>query len=146
MKEVVHVKFINFLLGSRGKNEDGKLEIHFKSDSHSSALKRYLNFKNRKNNIDYLLDINIQQQQQLKTQVAKSNQNVVKILINCARYLSRQDLALRGHTEEDGSYFQLINLMSKYNAPIQHWLADKASRPYQVCNCYFFGEMYCDGI
>lgn len=81
-----------------------------------------------------MLDANIQQQEQSKIQVAKANQNVVKILINCARYLSRQDLAFRGNKEEDGNYIQLVHLMSKYNPLIQHWLADKANRPYQVCN------------
>ena len=54
LKEVVHVKFTNFLPGSQGRNKDGKNELHFNSDSHLSSLKRYLNFKNRKNNIDYM--------------------------------------------------------------------------------------------
>ena len=76
LKKVVHVKFTNFLPGSQGKNKDGKLELHFSSDSHLSSLKRYLNFKNGKNNIDYMLYANMQQHEQLKIQVAKSNQNV----------------------------------------------------------------------
>ena len=88
-----------------------------------------------------MLYANMQQHEQLKIQVAKSNQNVVKILINCERYLSRRDLAFRGHTEEDGNYFQLFHLMAEYNPFMQHWLTDKTNRPYQVCYGYFIATM-----
>ncbi|CAF3350958.1 unnamed protein product [Rotaria sp. Silwood2] len=126
------VKQWDKMKGSRGKNKSGKLETHFKSDSHFLSLKRYLNFKNRRNNIDYILDANIQQREQLKIQIAKSNRAAVKVLIDCARYLSRQDLAFRGHTDEDGNYFQLVNLLAKYNPFIQHWLSDAQNRSYKV--------------
>ena len=63
--------------------------------------------------MNYMLDTNIQQQEQLKVQVAKSNHHTVKILINCVRYLSPGNLAFQEHTEEGSNYFQLVYLMSK---------------------------------
>ena len=63
------------------------------------------------------------------------------MLINCARYLSRQDLAFRGHIEEDGNYFQLIHRMAKYNPLTQHRLTDKTNRSYQVCYGFFIATM-----
>ena len=112
LKKTVYVKFI--LLDSRGKNKNGKLHTHFKSDARSPSLNRYLNFRNRRNNTDYMVVTNMRQQLQLKIEVAKSNQNAVKILINCTRYVSRQNLVFREHTDEDSNYFQLMYLMFKY--------------------------------
>ena len=88
-----------------------------------------------------MLYANMQQHEQLKIQVDKPNQNVVKMPINCARYLSRQDLPFREHTEEDGNYFQLIHLMVKCNPLMQRWLTDKTNTPYQVCYGYFIATM-----
>jgi hypothetical protein len=89
-------------------------------------------FKERKNNIDYILDKNLQQQEQEKIQQKKSNEEVIKILIDCARYLARQDLAFRGHKEEEGNFNQLVYLLSRHNRVLEDWINNISSRPYKV--------------
>ncbi len=121
-----------FLLGSRGTGKKGKIHIHNPSETHRTSIERYLIFKNRKNNVDFMLDKNLQQQQQKKIEEKKSNEDAIKILIDCVRFLARQDLAFRGHTDEDGNFHQLIHLLSRHNPILEDWLKNTNSRPYKV--------------
>ncbi|CAF4510243.1 unnamed protein product, partial [Didymodactylos carnosus] len=79
-----------------------------------------------------MLDKNLQQQEQQKVQMAKSNLEAVKILIDCVKYLSRQDITFRGHVEEEGNFYQLVQLLSKHNLVLKQWLNDVHNRPYKI--------------
>ncbi|CAF1125089.1 unnamed protein product, partial [Didymodactylos carnosus] len=115
---------------SKDQNRGGKFETYFKSETHTSSLQRYLKFRHRQNNIDILLDKKIQEKQQQKVQLAKSNEEAIKILIARARYLARQDIAFRGHTDEESNFVQLVNLLSRHNPVLQHWLNETKNRSY----------------
>ncbi len=117
-----------FALGGQGAGKKGKIDVHIQSDTHQSSLQRYLNFKDRKNNVDYMLDKNLQQQEQQKIEQNKSNEEVINILIDCARYLSRQGLAFRGHEEEEGNFHQLIYLLSRHNSLLNDWIKNNNNR------------------
>ncbi len=121
-----------FLLGSRGAGKKGKIHIHNSSETHKVSVERYMIFKNRKYNVDYMLDKTLQQEEQKKIEEKKSNEDLMKILIDCARFLARQDLAFRGHTDEDGNFYQLLQLLSRHNRILQDWFENTNSRPYKV--------------
>jgi hypothetical protein len=106
--------------------------VHNSSESHLSSLKRYLVFKERKNNIDYILDKNLQQQEQKQIEEKKSNEAVIKILIDCTRFLARQGLAFREHTDEEGNFHQLVYLLSRHQPILKGWINNTKSRPYKV--------------
>jgi len=89
-------------------------------------------FKERKNNVDYMLDKNLQKQEQRRIEQNKSNEEVIKILIDCARYLSRQCLAFRGHSDEEGNFHQLVYLLSEHNPLLKDWIKNNNNRPFKV--------------
>lgn len=43
-------------------------------------------------------------------------------LLKCLRYLARQGLALRGHSEDDGNYSQLLKLCAGFDSNLELWL------------------------
>ena len=121
-----------FVLGSQGAGRKGKLDVHIRSETHQSSLQRYLNFKERKNNVDYMLDKNLQQQEQQKIERNKLNEEVINILIDCCRYLARQGLAFRGHEHEEGNFHQLVYLLSRHNSLLNDWIKNINNRPFKV--------------
>ncbi len=121
-----------FVLGSQGAGKKGKLDVHIKSETHKSSLQRYMIFKERKNNVDYMLDKSLQKQGQQRIEQNKSNEDVIKMLIDCARYLSRQCLAFRGHSDEEGNFHQLVYLLSQHNPLLKDWIENKNNRSFKV--------------
>ncbi|CAF1229299.1 unnamed protein product, partial [Didymodactylos carnosus] len=119
----------NKIKGSRGFNKNGKLEAHNESEAHISSLQRYLKFKERKNNTDFMPDKTLQQQEQQKVQMAKSNLEAVKIFIDCVKYLST---TFRRHVKEEGNFYQFVQLLSKHNPVLKQWLNDVHNCPYKV--------------
>ncbi|CAF1234885.1 unnamed protein product [Didymodactylos carnosus] len=119
----------NKIKGSRGFNKNGKLEAHNESEAHISSLQRYLKFKERKNNTDFMPDKTLQQQEQQKVQMAKSNLEAVKIFIDCVKYLST---TFRRHVKEEGNFYQFVQLLSKHNPVLKQWLNDVHNCPYTV--------------
>lgn len=126
------------IVGSQGVGKKGKIYIHLTSETHKCSLGRYLTFKERKNNVDYMLNKNLQQQEQQKIEQKKHNEQVIKILIDCSRFLARQGLGFRGHTDEDGNFHQLVNLLSRYNPILDDWINNINSRPFKVSTPLLF--------
>ncbi|CAF4027517.1 unnamed protein product [Adineta steineri] len=122
----------NKMKASQGAGKKGKIYVHNSSASHQSSFERYKIFKQRKSNIDYILDKNMQHHHQQQIQEKKSNEEVIKILIDCARFLARQDLSFRGHEDDEGNFHQLIHLLSKYNPVLDQWIKNSNNRPYKV--------------
>ena len=117
---------------SRGKDDKGKLAQHFCSASHKAALLELAHFANNMAHIDVMLD---QQLRAAKIQEEENNirnQQVIKILLDVAKTLARQQLAFRGHDESDGNFIQIVNLVARHNIQLESWLTDKNLKPYSV--------------
>jgi hypothetical protein len=79
------------------------LEQHFSSTAHKASLDRYFNFKNKKLNIDLILDSNRMRENQEQDMILQLNKQVVVALLDSARYLVRQGLAFRRNPENEGN-------------------------------------------
>ena len=65
---------------------------------------------------------------QLNTQIEKMQSVRRKALLKqlqCLRFLLRQGLSLRGHTETEGNLYQLLTMMSTESSEISSWLRDR---------------------
>ncbi|CAF1212614.1 unnamed protein product [Didymodactylos carnosus] len=110
----------------------GKLDKHFNSKSHHASIQKYLNFKLIHNNVDMMLDKNLQEMEQNQIQQSMTNQTAITMLIDCARFLMRQNLAFRGDNDEDSNFFQIVNFLAKYNPVMAKWLQGRKNRPYKI--------------
>lgn len=66
-----------------------------------------------------------------------TNQRAAYILLDVARTLSRKGLAFRGsstheHGENDGNFYQIVQLVSRHCPRLKKWLSDVSLRPYHV--------------
>ncbi|CAF4186840.1 unnamed protein product, partial [Rotaria sordida] len=125
-------KMWNKVKGSQGTGKKGKIYIHIASETHKYSLKRYMTFRERKNNVDYMLDKDLQQQEQQKIEQKKTNEQIIKIPIDCSRFLARQRLGSCGHTDEDSNFYQLVNLLSRYNPTLDDWINNNNTRPFKI--------------
>ncbi|CAF4619837.1 unnamed protein product, partial [Rotaria sp. Silwood2] len=91
-----------------------------------------MTFRERKNNVDYMLNKDLQQQEQQKIEQKKTNEQIIKILIDCSRFLARQGLGFRGHTDEDSNFYQLVYLLSRYNPILDDWINNNNIRPFKI--------------
>lgn len=61
------------------------------------------------------------------------NKQVITILIDVTRTLSRQGLPFRGDgNEENGNFNQFVKLIFRYNPVLNRLLSEKSMRPYHV--------------
>lgn len=71
-------------------------------------------------------DIGVQLRTQCEDRHHFQKEMLMKLL-PCIRYLSRQGLALRGHSESvdtlDGNLHQLLFVLSENNTPMKEWLS-----------------------
>ena len=87
--------------GSRGKNKMGKLETHFSSAAHSSALHDYLHFVCNDKHVDKLLT-NDERERMVELENKRvQNREIVEILFDVVLVLTRNGLALRGSESSD---------------------------------------------
>lgn len=118
---------------SRGKGNPGKLELHFSSNAHKSALVDFSYFTLNCNHIDKLLN---KENRQAAIQISAQKQfhkDVIKILFDVTRTLARQELSFRGDGDENnGNFKQIILLLSRYCPTMKTWLEEAAFRPYHV--------------
>ena len=118
---------------SVGKNKQGKLQQHFSSDSHKAALNDLAHFANDMKNIDVMLEKQLREVRILEEENNLRNQEAIKILLDIARTLARQQLAFRGHDgKHDGNFVQITNLVARHNSRLQSWLSDDNMKPYAV--------------
>lgn len=117
---------------SSGKNKLGKLS-HFSSRGHSSALQKYCNFINKEQHVTSFLNKHSRNLLLQEESIMLFNRDIIRILLDITLTLSRQGLAFRsGDNDENGNFFQIVNLMSKHNPLLNKWLQDTKLRSYQV--------------
>lgn len=118
---------------SRGAKKLGKLEQHFSCLSHKAALHDYCHFMSQSNHIDLIMNKHVRVEAIKIEQEKEFNKQVILILIDVARTLSRQGLAFRGDGNEDGGNFnQFVKLISRHNPVINRWLNETSMRQYHV--------------
>ena len=79
-----------------------------------------------------MLNKNKQRQEKHKIEEKKSNEEIIKILIDCTHFLARQDLSFRGHVDSERNFYQLVHLLSKHNPVLEQWIKNSNNRPYKV--------------
>lgn len=118
---------------SCGAKKLGKLEQHFSSTSHKAALNDYYQFMNNSNHIDIILNRHNRKEAIKLEQEKDFNKNIVIMLFDIARTLSRQGLAFRGDGDESGGNFmQLVKLLSRHNPLMDRWIKETSARAYKV--------------
>ena len=117
---------------SVGRDKKGKLQQHFSSESHKAALSDLAHFACNMKHVDVLLDTKLREVRIQEEQNNLRIQEVIKILLDIARTLARQQLAFRGHEENEGNFIQITKLVARHNSRLQSWLSDESIKPYAV--------------
>ncbi|CAB4036231.1 zinc finger MYM-type 1-like [Paramuricea clavata] len=117
--------------GSRGKNKPGKLQTHFSCDAHTAAIRDYAIFVREGNHIDELLSK--QQRRSIIDDESEKNREVIEMLIDVTKTLTRNGIALRGNdSDEDGNFRQIVYLLSRHNPVMKAWLENRSMRKYHT--------------
>ena len=122
--------------GSRGKDKAGKLETHFSSEVYAAALRDYSHFVCEDKHVGKLLTK--AQREGLIDDESQScnNQEVVKMLSDVVKVLTRNGLALCGcessPNHSDGNFREIVYLLSRHNPVMKSWLEKRSSRKYQT--------------
>ena len=117
---------------SRGQKKRGKLVDHFTSAAHKLAVDRLEHFQHRNIHIDVAISKARKQQLSMENQERLRKRKVIKLLLDCSRYLARQSLAFRGGDDAEGNFAQLVCLLARWTPFIDYWLTSSHSRPDQV--------------
>ena len=118
---------------SCGKSRKGKLVGHFTSTFHKLAAERLEHFKQRSRHVDVTISSARKQLLAQEEQEQLQNRNVINMLLDCCRYLSRQALAFcGGDNDENGNFRQLVTLLSRWIPFLRNWVANARSRPYHA--------------
>jgi len=105
----------------------GKLEQHFTSLSHKASLSDYCSFMKNTNHIDVIMNRTKRNELITLEHEKEFNRQVIVILFDIVRTLSRQGLAFRGDGDESGSNFnQIVQLISRHNPLMNRWIKDIA--------------------
>jgi len=117
----------------KGIKKPGKLHQHFTSNAHKSALIDFSNFLNFSGHIECILNKKNREQAINDEYQNKFSQEMLTILFDITRTVSRQGLAFRGdESEENGNFNQIVLLLSKHNAVLKKWLDDKTFRKHNI--------------
>ncbi|KAF0698493.1 52 kDa repressor of the inhibitor of the protein kinase-like, partial [Aphis craccivora] len=117
--------------GSSGLNKMGKLQKHFTSKAHKSALTDYCNYMKKSNNIDVMLDKTVRERKIQEESNQSFHKEVICILLDVTKTLARQGLAFRGKDDdENGNFRQITYLLSRHCPLLKKWLDDSCYRPY----------------
>ncbi|KAL4118970.1 hypothetical protein QTP88_011848 [Uroleucon formosanum] len=118
---------------SCGVKKLGKLQQHFNCISHKAALDDYYQFMTTENHIDIILNKSNRKEAIKLEQEKDFNKQIIIILFDIARTLSRQGLGFRGDGDENGGNFmQLVKLLSRHNPLMKRWIEESSSRSYKV--------------
>lgn len=117
--------------GSRGKNKVGKLEAHFSCTSHMAALRDFTVFVREDGQVDFLLTKQ-QKRYIVDNETEKErNREVIAMLFDVAKTLTRNGIAFRGNnSEENGNFRQIVRLLPRHNPVLKSWMADGPNRMY----------------
>ena len=102
---------------SRGVNKKGKLALHFSSESHKAAVNAYVRFCNPACHVDALLDKDVRKAKIDEERQKLENKEVVKILLDIVKTLSRQDSKA---------------LVARHCLLLEQWINCRQSRSYHV--------------
>ncbi|XP_065644247.1 uncharacterized protein LOC136075341 [Hydra vulgaris] len=118
---------------SCGVKKLGKLQQHFSCFSHKAALHDYYQFMTTENHINIILNISNRKEAIKLEQEKDFNKQIVVILFDIARTLSRQGLAFRGDGDESGGNFmQFVQLLSRHNPLLKCWMEESSLRSHKV--------------
>jgi uncharacterized protein YukE len=95
----------------RGKSKQGKLVQHFTSAAHKASVHRFDIFSKRSHHVDVALSNARKQLLAQEERERLHNREVIKVILDCCRYLSRQALAFHGGDDLNGNFRQLVNLL-----------------------------------
>jgi len=85
------------------------------------------------NHIDIILNRENRKKAIQLEQEKDFNKNIVIMLFDIARTLSRQGLAFRGDGDESGeNCMQLVQLLSRHNPLMDRWIKETSTRAYKV--------------
>jgi hypothetical protein len=116
---------------SYGIKKLGKLQQNFNCISHKTALDDYYKFMTTENWIDIILNKSSRKEAIKLEQEKDFNKQIIIILFNIARTLSRQ--GFRGDGNESGvNFMQLVKLLSRHNQLIKRWIEEFSLRSYKV--------------
>lgn len=117
----------------KGTKKVGKLQKHFRSETHKAALYEFCHFMNKNNHIDVMLDKNKRQKRVQEERDHAFHTEVISILLDVTKTLGRQGLAFRGHAnDENGNFKQIIQLISRHCPILKEWLDSARFRPYHT--------------
>lgn len=107
------------------KNSLRALRLHNHSRFHSECL--YVIQQQSQSPIISQLGIVAKQQQEQRRRLFMAE-------VSSLQYLLRQGIAFRGHSEEEGNLFQLMQLRSSDIPGLDQWLADKKYLSHNIVN------------
>lgn len=94
---------------SSGSKKLGEFKQHLEFIPHKQALRNYWNYHNKKSNrIKILTDKEKRNMRLEDERIIRQNTEVVKILLDVAKVLSRQGLAFRRNNDKDGNSVQIV--------------------------------------
>lgn len=82
---------------SSGSNKTGKLQMHFNSMSHKSALRDYCNYLQKFGHVDTLLNKEKRNHLIEEERILKHNKKLIQILLDVTQTLAIQGIAFRGN-------------------------------------------------
>ena len=109
---------------------EGKLEKHVKSRCHSLSHERFTTAQSCSRDPSRRVDVMFgEENKRLLAQTEAQrieNRDAVGTIIDCVRFLAKQELAFRDHDESSasnrGNFLELVHFLAKYNPPLQHRL------------------------
>jgi hypothetical protein len=118
---------------SVGKEKKGKLAQHFSSQAHKAALSDLAQFAHNMKHVDVMLNKQLRAAKIQEEENNQRNQEIIKILLDIAKTLGRQQLAFRGTNDDaDGNFLQITNLVARHNSHLKNWLSNEKMKPYSV--------------
>ncbi|XP_028414896.1 52 kDa repressor of the inhibitor of the protein kinase-like [Dendronephthya gigantea] len=118
---------------SLGKDKQGKMAKHFSSEAHKAALSDLAQYTDGMRHVDVLLNKRLLAARVQEEEDNIRNEEIIKILLDIARTLARQQIAFRGsQSDNNGNFIQIAYLIARHNQHLRYWLSDERQKPYCV--------------
>lgn len=107
--------------------ETGKLASHTRCSSHLFAAERFAFVQRAAAGVDEQLSEANAQQRSREQVERQQNRKIAEIIFDCMRFLARQGLAFRGHSENDasdnkGNFLELVSFLTRYSPELHRWM------------------------
>ncbi|XP_076347995.1 zinc finger MYM-type protein 1-like [Tachypleus tridentatus] len=106
---------------SNWKKAREKFRDHQMSQCHKMAVENVIVLPKTCSDIGEMLDMTLREEKK------ESRSNMAKIIENL-QFLSRQGLALQGHSDKESNFIQLYHLRAKDNSKMIEWLKKKTNK------------------